>query len=294
MDGIISYLTWCWLMDKNPLQIKHVATSIPDLSKKLKSFYQNEKVSDYYIWFLDLNVQDLIDQNLINHPNITVVDHHEYEEDILTRSSKTKFHLDSDYSSCCLQLYHSRNIIFKRPQALTKEQKHLIILGDDYDSWTLKFKDSYKLNIVYTNMTPRVPNFIQSFGEGFYGFSQMHKNLISHYLDRYKKQLKNCEFFYKKSGNYTFISTISNEFVNELGYYILDKLKADIAIILIPEANRISFRSKESCPIDLSKFVSELSDDKFSGGGHFHAAGMKISEKFLKWSKTFELLSPPS
>ena len=72
---------------------------------------------------------------------------------------------------------------------------------------------------------------------------------------------------------------------NEICEYLLKEKGADIAFFVNPDASHVSFRKNKSCDVDVSKLAAKLCE----GGGHEYAAGGKITETFMNFTK---LLTP--
>jgi len=81
------------------------------------------------------------------------------------------------------------------------------------------------------------------------------------------------------------LGTSGNRFVNEICDHVIHTQNADIVFFVNTDNQHVSFRKNKTCEIDLSKLAAKLCE----GGGHEYAAGGKITEGFLNFTK---LLSP--
>ena len=93
------------------------------------------------------------------------------------------------YTSCTKLVYDT----FKLENKLNKNQKLLVKLIDDYDSYTLSLPFSKPLNQVFWSYTgDRIIKFEKDFKDGFFGFTQFHKNalkIIQNKIDRFFKHV---------------------------------------------------------------------------------------------------------
>ncbi len=68
-------------------------------------------------------------------------------------------------------------------------------------------------------------------------------------------------------------TVVRDNFINDKAHYILENTDVDMMISVDSITGGIHVRSKESCDIDCGKYCEE----HFSGGGHKHAAGGRLS-----------------
>ena len=86
---------------------------------------------------------------------------------------------------------------------------------------------------------------------------------------------------------YNFISTFANEYINDLGQYIVDTYDCDVCMMINLKNNRVYLRRNRNIDFNLSKFAKKICD----GGGHEYAAGGILNNTVLSLSKQFEPLS---
>jgi oligoribonuclease NrnB/cAMP/cGMP phosphodiesterase (DHH superfamily) len=79
------------------------------------------------------------------------------------------------------------------------------------------------------------------------------------------------------------VSCFASHSINEIAHYSLKKYDSDIAIVCNLNSMSVSFRkNKERCSMKLNKLAEILCD----GGGHEYAAGGKVTDKFIAFTKT--------
>ena len=167
---------------------------------------------------------------------------------------------------------------------ITPEREQLFDIIDDYDNYTLKYSNTLKLNTVFKSYNnPRVEKFIKEFYNGIREFNILELNAIKLAFNKLKDEIADLVFYFGDIKGYKVVSCFaSGHCLNEIAHYALKKTQSDIAIVTILSSKSVSFRKKRDCPVELNKLAKLLCD----GGGHAYAAGGKITETFLKYTKT--------
>lgn len=238
-------------------------------------FNQNYDLYDK-IFILDLHIPiELLPT--IDKEKVVVIDHHASHVDVKTQYHQATVIIEEETS--CVKLIR-RKFAKVLDTKLTKPQEQLLAIVDDYDNYTLKYTESLKLNAIYKSYNkPKVDKFIESFSGGIREFNVHELNTIKIYFKKYKQTVDEAEFFEGNLKGYKVISCVAHFAINEVAEYALKKYNADIAIIVILDANAVSFRKKvNTCSIKLNKLAEVLCD----GGGHEYASGGKITDNFLK------------
>jgi len=171
----------------------------------------------------------------------------------------------------------------------SKQQKVLIRLISDFESYKLTTPFSYALNIVYYSFTgDRIKQFSNTFKDGFNGFNPQQQASLLYHNRRVEDVLRNLEPYsasVKLEGkDYNILSAFCDYGVNEVSKYFFDKLNADISIVINLEKNYVSFRANDKCDYDVSKLAAKLCN----GGGKTKTAGGTLTEKILTFSKLFK------
>jgi oligoribonuclease NrnB/cAMP/cGMP phosphodiesterase (DHH superfamily) len=235
------------------------------------------------IYILDVWVPDEI-VSLVDREKVIIIDHHKSHVDVKDRYKVAKAIIE-DCSSCCKLIVEKFDRIFSK--ILTDKQRELFKIVDDYDSYTLKFPDTLKLNSIYHSYNaPKGTKFIERFANGLGDYTAFEQNAYKLFCNKLKDAIENATFFKGTLKGYNVISCVANSCINELAHYSLKKYNADIAIVVNTTSCKVSFRKKKnSCTIQLNKLAEILCN----GGGHEYAAGGDITDNFLNFTKT---LSP--
>lgn len=241
-------------------------------------------VSQYYddydrIFITDLYLPDEL-LEFVDREKIVIIDHHETHVNEKHKYKK---------ATTCIQVHTScvkliREKFSKKLQNLPAELERLIDIVDDYDCYQLKYKESLKLNAVYHSLNkPRVDKFIERFSDGFKDFNAQEQNAIKLYFNKLKDQFDKTVYFSGSLKGYKVISCCADFGINEIAHSALKRFNADIVFVVIPNTKSVSIRkNKNTCDISLAKLAELLCD----GGGHAYAAGGKITDKFLNFTKT--------
>lgn len=166
--------------------------------------------------------------------------------------------------------------------------KKLLLLVDDYDSWTHKYPQSKKLNYLFWNYQgDRLEKFVKDFNTGFKNFSSIQQKTIEFYETKLRKVINNLEYHQAKISiqkqTRKCICTFANTLISDIGNHLIDDMGADIGFVVNTDSNRVSIRKNKQCSVDVGKLAQILID----GGGHDAAGGGVCTQKFLQFSKQF-------
>lgn len=283
LDGATSLLQLHWVLGAKPGQLKFKSTSVANFRREYLVWLNDHKPTDYdTIYILDLDVSNSAD--LVDKKNFVIIDHH------LTHTKNAAIYKEAtthitETTSCAKLLYK-----VKKPGNLASEQKLLIALADDYDCYALKQPESYEINCLLTNMqkvtgTEKATRFITRFYNGFNGFTAQEKNIIKDHIVRRDNTIKELQIY---KGNVSIggkervvYGTTGDRFINEICDYLIKKYTPDVVFFVNPNVSRVSFRKSKTCDLDLSKLAAKLCE----GGGHEYAAGGKITDDFMNFTK---------
>jgi oligoribonuclease NrnB/cAMP/cGMP phosphodiesterase (DHH superfamily) len=287
LDGTVSLLELHWFLNAKPGQIKFKSTTVSNFRREYLSWLNDHKPTDYEkIYILDLDVSNNAD--LVDKENFVIIDHHLTHSRAVNQYKSAKVNV-VETTSCAKLLYKLYG-----PVQLTTAQKTLVAIADDYDSYTLKLPQSYEMNCLLLNLqksagAQKAEKFIARFYEGFTGFNSQENNIIKDHIIRRDKTIKELQIFKGsvsiQGKQRTIYGTSGDKFVNEVCDYLIKKHNAEIAFFVNTNAGHVSFRKTKNCEIDLSKLAAKLCE----GGGHEYAAGGKITDTFMNFTK---LLGP--
>ncbi len=283
MDGACSYLTTAWFHPNCEISYTTIRNA-GNFREAFLNWLLKHKLSDFdVVYILDLDCYDAKD--LIDYENVRIFDHHDSHEQKIKDNGKYENAkaIVRVYSSCTLLLYKIFSAA-KPDIKITKAQKTLIALVDDYDSYSLKTTKSLFLNWVYTSYNNWFQSFIDRFYYGFTGFNHQEASMIKIIKSRIIKSLKTGSYFKGYIGKYSIIATFADNDVNEIHDAILSKYNTDVSVVVMLKNGRVSWRRNKEANIEINKFAEKFNN----GGGHKYAAGGEITDKFMELVKKFE------
>jgi oligoribonuclease NrnB/cAMP/cGMP phosphodiesterase (DHH superfamily) len=283
LDGTTSLLALHWHLGAQLGDIPFKATTVSNFRREFLKWAETDSINNYdKVYFLDLDTSNCID--LVDHSKSIIIDHHLTHVKVKENYKQAKHHI-IEATSCAKLVYSYFKV------NVTNAQKYFIALANDYDSYQFKLPETYDLNCLYSNTQKtleksRTHKFIERFYSGFDSFTSQEKNIIKEHKLNRDNVINNLQIY---TGNvnlgkapYRVVGTMCSKFVNEVCDYLIKQHKADIVFSINPNNQHVSWRkNKETCPIDLSKLSAKLCD----GGGHEYAAGGKMTETFMEFTK---------
>tara|TARA_R110000787_G_scaffold81539_1_gene176762 strand:+ start:75 stop:950 length:876 start_codon:yes stop_codon:yes gene_type:complete len=275
LDGAGSYLCLKQAYKDNTL------TYSVTTEKKFISDIAYFKFEDYDLVIIsDLNLKES-EIRLCDLKNVIVIDHHAEHMQLIENYKNAK-PIIKDYSSCTKLIYDT----FKLENKLNKNQKLLVKLIDDYDSYTLNLPFSKPLNQVFWSYTgDRVSKFENDFKDGFFGFNQFQKNalkIIENKIERFFKE----ETIHKgnlKIGdkNYNVAGVVVTFSPNEIAERIISTYGVDFVIMINLAGKSVYMRRSVDCSLNMGIVAAKLMD----GGGHADAAGGTLNDTVINITK---------
>ena len=275
LDGAGSYLCLKQAYKDNTL------TYSVTTEKKFISDIAYFKFEDYDLVIIsDLNLKES-EIRLCDLKNVIVIDHHAEHMQLIENYKNAK-PIIKDYSSCTKLIYDT----FKLENKLNKNQKLLVKLIDDYDSYTLNLPFSKPLNQVFWSYTgDRVSKFESDFKDGFFGFNQFQKNalkIIENKIERFFKE----ETIHKgnlKIGdkNYNVAGVVVTFSPNEIAERIISTYGVDFVIMINLAGKSVYMRRSVDCSLNMGIVAAKLMD----GGGHADAAGGTLNDTVINITK---------
>jgi len=284
LDGSMCYTLLKWCTTGN---LPYKVTTVTKFRDDFIAWSRKNDVDSYdNIYILDLDVSQT-SMDLVDKKNITIIDHHATHVDNRDKYKHAKVYV-TEYPSCAKLIYK----MFKKTlnETIDSNMKKLVLLVDDYDSWTHKFPQSKKLNYLFWNYQgDRLEKFLKDFQHGFKGFNEAQTSIIDFYEKKLIKVTSNLQYFQAETSiqkqQLRCVSTFVSTMISDIGNHLVDPkgLNADIGFVVNPETNRVSIRKNTNCTVHLGRLAQLLID----GGGHESAAGGVCTEKFLQFSKLF-------
>lgn len=289
LDGAASLLVLHWAFKAKIGEIEFQSTSVSNLRKDFSLWVGENSIENYdAVYFLDLDTSVIAD--LIDNVKVTIIDHHETHVPNIEKYKNAKTNITVT-TSCAKLLY----VHFKDQLAdITPAQKYLIALANDYDSYQFKLPESYSLNCAFSNSQKelgksKTHKFAERFYSGFTGFTTQESNIIKEYVTERDAAIAKLEVYL---GNISIskqevaiAGTMGTKYVNDICDHLLKTHKPDIVFFVNLSSKHVSFRKVKTCKVNLAKLAEALCD----GGGHEYAAGGKITEKFIEFTKQLNL-----
>lgn len=285
LDGVTCYLTFKWFHPGAHIEV--YPTSVTRFRNDYTNLLSKKHLSDYdKVYIFDLDVGE--HKDIIDNKNHFIIDHHKTHVDAGQYANATA--IVKEQSSACIMVYKTFKALYETD--LTPEQKKLIVIANDYDSYTLSLAESKKLNTLYWNQNNRFQTFCRQFNNGFFGFNIQQENTIKLYKDKLDDIIKNLKIFYLDTPiqniDTKILATFATDAINDVADTLLNEYNADIAIVVNLDTKKASFRRNTSCKhINLINLVNKFCGGE--GGGHEYAAGGVVNQTFLEFTK---LLKP--
>lgn len=277
LDGIMSYIVIRWAFPN--ATIEYMPTTVQNFRENYIKWLSTHELEDYdQVFITDLGIFE--DKVLIDHEKVFIIDHHK-GHDNNTYSKATA--IIADYSSACKLAYK----VFKELYNIkvTKEQLHLMLLADDYDSYKLELKDSANLNLVFWETTNKFEEFTKSFISGFRGFTVKQQNMINLHnikVEKIRNELEVYSGTVTIQGTKTYVcAACTKSCINEVADTLIKDYNAEVAIIINTNTNHASYRRGDSCETNLAEFARETA----GGYGHEYSSGSEITDGFMDFMK---------
>jgi oligoribonuclease NrnB/cAMP/cGMP phosphodiesterase (DHH superfamily) len=283
LDGAGCVLIFKWLFPE--WSISYKAVNERTFNEAFKAFTKTDNFTKTdRIYICDLNVIDQ-DINLLSDTRICYIDHHSTSFD---RPPGFLGGVLCEASPSCASLVY-KLVKVESNIELNQYQKLLLALIDDYDDYTLKYKFSLQLNTVfYGQQGDRIQGFCEKFKDGFKGFDAHQTNIVHYHELKVNQIFENLNVFTANLSldgkPYKLMSTFADYAINEVASHLIKKYNADIAIVINDKTNAVSFRKKRGLDYDISRLAKLVAD----GAGNANAAGGKLTDKMLVFSKTFQ------
>jgi len=283
LDGAMSYLMMEWAIGK---PVPYISTRVSDFRQSFANWIKKGNLKKYdTVYILDLDVSSEC-LEIVDKPNVVIIDHHDSHVRNKGKYKKAKTFIESD-TSCAKLIY---KLLQPKYADLSKEQRLLVLMVDDYDSYKLKVTGSHELNLLFWNYQgDKLIKFVNDFRDGYHGFTDDQQSIVEFYKTKIVNITSNLELFEAHipmgSKSRRVIATFATSCINDVADYIIKSYSADIGIVVNPQSQKVSFRKNKICDVDLSVVAKTIAD----GGGHKYAAGGMLGDKFATFSK---LLTP--
>lgn len=274
LDGLACALMVRWMFKGSEVEI--VPTSTTGMRQEFLKWMLNNQIEDYSkVFVTDLDTSEIKD--LVDKPNVFIIDHHKSHED--AKDYKHATTIIQDFSSACLLMY--RKVFNKLGIELTDEQKMLISFCNDFDSYVNEFPESKMMNTVFWNTQKAFDVFLLQYENGYVPLNQFQLNLYNITQEDIQKTIKNTVFYTGIYEDRCLIAAEVSKHISDVSDYIFEKHNPDFALLINTKTRHVSVRSNND--FQANTFAHQY----LKGGGHEYAAGGVITENFCELTKTF-------
>lgn len=284
LDGAVSLLVLMWA--RPDCIFEYTAVNNLEIETKIKERIVNSH-NNPKTFILDLALrEDFLPQ--LNQSHITIIDHHKTSGPLVSRFDQANV-LYKEFSSNAKLM---RTLFKDNSPELSQEQKMLIALADDFDSYKLQIPESYDLNILFwSEYRNKFSNFIKDYYQGFKKFTPQQIKTIEYIKKEASKEAESIPLFYgdleiNGRSKKVFAALVSKT-VPQVMDLLMAKYKPDIFFFINTKSEKVSIRQTPSeHNVDLGSFASKICE----GGGHANAAGGKITPLFMQMTKKLKPL----
>lgn len=284
LDGAGCCLAIRWLFPKAKISFK--PTNEHKFREDFLDWCKTNSTSDYdQVYICDLNIVEQ-NQDILDVHKITIIDHHN-----VTGVNKEAFsnasYIFKKTPSCATLVY--KTLCGSSTSQLTREQKLLLLLIDDYDSYKLSLPYSLDLNTIFFSLRgDRIALFCDEYINGFKPFDPHKQNIIKFHKLRLKEvndNLKIHSAVLKLDGKDTLVHcTFADYGINDVAQHLFSKYNSDIAIVVNLTRKTVSYRRGQNCSYDVSKLAKKFNN----GGGRNNVGGGILTDNFLLFSRLFK------
>lgn len=283
LDGAACYMVFQWYLWNFP---SYTITTHFNMRNDVSKWLLKNNLEDYErVYFVALDTCPIAD--LIDKKNVWIFDHHQEAKRCLELYKNANVNV-LEFGSTVLGLYRWLKDKLK-DRKITTAQRKFVALVDDYVSYRLLDRDlSIGINMLFWNYQgDKVQKLKGDFKDGFEQFTEQQLKIIDFYKNKVNSIINESDFYvgdFKIQGIFRkVIATFADTCINEVAAE-LTKMGYEVAIIVNPKTEKVSFRKNHLSNIDLSKLAEKIAD----GGGYKNTAGGLLTEKFMNFTKLLE------
>jgi hypothetical protein len=281
LDGAVSLLCFLW---KRPDAVIEYEELFNNTIEERLLVYNEKTINKPTTLVMDFSLRE----SFLNSDSseFVFIDHHKNSEKFFDKFKNAKVVFKETTSNTALMY----NTFLKENNNLTKEQKYLIALANDFDCYELKFKDSYDLNILFwSEYRGNFSKFIKDYSSGFKPFTDSQRRLIEN-----EKYLgcKLAESYQKFSGelkikgeNYKTIAVIGEKYNLLAIDCVINKYDPDIFFFINIKSEKVNMRKKPTIKdFEIGSFAEKVCE----GGGNSNSAGGTLTPVFMEMMKNLK------
>jgi hypothetical protein len=184
-------------------------------------------------------------------------------------------------SSCSKLLYRKLKDKFEIPVNLKK----LILYVDDYNNYSLKYRESECLNALYRSFRySRFKEFVKRFWDGYTGFTDSELETVEEFFNKIEEEYENLDIYKGDFKDWSVVCVTSQCPVNEIAKKLIDNHDCDVIVVVNVNTKFVSFRK----PVGSSADIVYMAEKLCNGGGGEWASGGHVTERFLEFSEKLE------
>lgn len=281
LDGAVSLLAFLWARQDATIEYEELFNNTIDDRLVL---YKEKTINKPTTLVMDFSLRETFLN--FDSSEFVFIDHHKNSEKFIDQFKNAKV-LFKDTTSNTALIY---NTFLKENQNLTKDQKYLIALANDFDCYDLKLKDSYDLNILFwSEYRGKFSKFIDDYYFGFKPFTENQIKLINN-----EKYLgcKLAESYQKFNGSLK----IKGETFNTLAVIgekynllaidcLINKYNPDIFFFINIKSEKVNMRKNPNIKtFEIGNFAEKICE----GGGNSNSAAGKLTPVFMEMMKNLK------
>lgn len=287
IDGAGCYAVLKWLFGTTSKSINLIQSTEKKFREQYINWLKTTDVAEQTVIVADLAVEEENRDILDTGPNIIIFSHNAKLTD--WSHLYTKSTVIAEKTPSCTSLVY-RKLRDRSSYTLTAQEKYLILLIDDYDSYQLQLPESQGLNIIYESLSyNRAMNFRALYEKGFVPFNKQQQLLIAGHYKMVDDVIKRLEIYTRVvplcNKEYRIFTCEAQYGVNEVASYLIKTCKADIAIVSNTRTGFASFRRAVDCDCDLEELAKALCE----GSGRSNIAFGPLTIVLLDFLQTFKL-----
>lgn len=276
LDGVVSYLVVRWFYG---FSVPVIFTTPLDFRNEFAA-WSKENFDKYdRIYILDMDVTS--SQDLVDFDKVCILDHHVASHTAQYKKAKAGVKV-------CTSAAKLAYMVFSKMSGanFTKAQRTLIAMADDYDSYSLQSPLSDDLNTLLFESQHKPFDFIEDFKDGFTGFNQIQRNIITLYKRKLKKILDEIQVYHQmllvQGKTRNVVGAFATDCINEVARKLSEQYNGELVFVVNLKTNRVSWRRRNDSDVDVSKLANILCE----GGGREETAGGQLTQKFIEFTKT--------
>jgi hypothetical protein len=280
LDGAVSLLCLLWAKPESVIEYEELYNNT--IEERLL-LYKEKTINKPTTVIMDFSLRE----SFLNFDSseFVFVDHHKASSKFIDQFKQAKVVFKETTSNTGL-MYNS----FLKNSNLSKEQKYLIALANDFDCYDLKLPHSYDLNILFwSEYRGKFSKFIDDYYWGFKHFTENQIKLINNekYLgcQEAERLQKFTGILTIKGKTYNTVAAIGEKYNILAIDCIMRKYNPDIFFFINTKNEKVNMRKKSDIKdFDMGTFAEKVCE----GGGNSNSAGGTLTPVFMELMKNLK------